>query len=184
MKVVSFYTNEVYRLQAEGMKASAEAVGLSVELIERPDRGAWWKNCNQKCEVVLEAMNRWPKEDILWADADMRFLRYPAIFDGLDSEFAAFFYAPFHPIGGALWFSANGGRHYAETWAKEVAAHPEREDDSINFRAALRTVPQPRMTHLPPSYCWNEGHMRNAYPGVTEPVILHSYIGKHDYPVW
>lgn len=183
MIVISFYTNEKYKLQAEEMKASAVAVGLRCELIERPDRGSWWKNCNQKSEVILEALDKYGNEPILWQDADTRFRKYPELLDQIDADMAAFFYSPRIPIGGTLWFNGQKARKYVEAWAKMVRENPTREDDSINFRDALASVKNSRIEHLPPAYCWNEKTFRGCYPGVTDPVIVHNYAGLHDYPI-
>ena len=181
MIVVSFYTSEKYQKNAEALKASAEGVGLKCVISPRPDLGSWWANCNQKSEFVLECIDKY-NEPILWQDADTRFLGYPALLDSIDADMAAFFYNPTVPIGGTLWFNGKRGRRYAEAWAKIVADNPTREDDSINFRQALRSVPKASIYHLPPSYCWNEGHMRPSYP-TAEPIIIHGYVGAHDYPV-
>lgn len=182
MIVVGYYTGEHYKKNAEGMKASAEAVGLRCEITEKPDLGSWYLNCNQKSAFVLECIEKY-KEPILYQDADTRFLRYPKLLDEIDADMAAFFYSPIIPIGGTLWFNGLRAKRYVQTWAKIVADNPTREDDSMNFRDALKVVKSPSIFHLPPTYCWNEKHMRNAYPGVKDPVILHAYIGAHDYPV-
>ena len=182
MKVISFYTNEKYRQQAQELKRSAEALGMECILFERPDLGTWWQNCNQKSQVVLKALQEFAGEAVLWCDADARILKYPKLLLELEADMAAFFSTTSIPIGGTLWFNGAKALRYAEAWADTVEKHPEREDDSINFREALQNIKQPNIHHLPPSYCWNEPTMRNAYPGVKEPVIIHSYVGKHDYP--
>jgi hypothetical protein len=183
MIVVSFYTNEKYRLHAEAMKASAEAVGLKCEITAKPDRGSWYLNCNQKSSFVLECLEKYGNEPVLWQDADTRFLSYPKLLDTLDADMAAFFYSPRVPIGGTLWFNGQRAKRYVQTWAKVVSDNHTREDDSINFRDALASIKNPRIQHLPPAYCWNEKSFRGSFPGVTEPVIVHGYAGEHDYPI-
>ena len=184
MRVVGFYTGEKYRSEAEAMKASAEAVGLVCEISERPDLGTWWKNCNQKSAFILDCLEKYGDEPILYQDADTRFVRYPKLLDNLTSDFAAFFNSPTVPIGGTLWFNgATKAMRYVEPWVLTVQMNPHREDDSINFREALSMTPRPNIKRLPPSYCWHEGTMRSAYPGVQEVVIEHLNIGSHDYPI-
>jgi hypothetical protein len=183
LKVITFYTSEKYKLQAEALRQSAESVGLECIAISRPDLGSWWLNANQKSQVVLECLEKYGDEPILWQDADTRFLRYPILLDSLDADMAAFFHSPTVPIGGTLWF--NGKRRamrYVATWAKTVADNPTREDDSINFREALSSIKNPNIQHLPPAYCWNEDSMRASFP-TADPVITHSFIGAHDYPI-
>lgn len=183
MLVVSYYTNEKYRRHAEAMKASAEAVGLKCIIEPKPDLGAWWKNCNYKSAFVLECLDRFGDEPILWQDSDTRFLKYPKLLEEIDADMAAFFWSTTIPIGGTLWFNGRSrARRYVEAWAKTVADNPTREDDSINFRESLASIRKAHIKHLPPTYCWNEPSMRLSYPGVTDPVILHSFAGNHDYP--
>lgn len=183
MIVVGYYTNEKYRQQAQAMKASAEAVGLRCEISEKPDLGTWWQNCNHKSAFLVECLNRYGEEPVLYQDADTRFLRYPKLLDTIEGDMAAFFFSPTVPVGGCLWF--NGKRRslrYAEAWAKMVSDNPTREDDSMNFRDALKSIKCSNIRHLPPSYGWNED-MRGIFPGVTEPVVVHSFIGMHNYPI-
>jgi hypothetical protein len=183
MIVVGFYTSEKYRLQAEDMKRSAESVGLKCEITQKPDHGSWWLNCNQKSAFLVECLEKYGNEPVLYQDADTRFLKYPILLDSLDADMAAFFYSPRVPIGGTLWFNGKTrAMRYVSRWARIVADHPTREDDSINFREALSSMSNARIQHLPPAYCWNEGSMRGSFP-TADPVITHSFIGAHDYPV-
>jgi hypothetical protein len=180
--VISFYTGPTYKVGAEAMAASAERVGLRVKLYARPDLGSWWKNCNQKCQVVKEALQEFGGEPVLYQDADTRFVAYPRELDGLDSDFAAYFLVPGIPSGGTLWFNGRRAIPIVDAWVNRVSVRPEHEDDSQNFRDALRSVLGLRIQHLPPAYNWHEASMRRSFPGAT-PVIEHLFLGAHDYPV-
>lgn len=181
MIVVSFYTNEKYQKQAEALKESTESFGAKCEITKLPDRGSWWLNCNQKSAFILECIDRY-NEPVLWQDADTRWIQYPRLFNYIDADMAAFFYSPTVPIGGTLWWNGKRARRYVETWAKVVANNPTREDDSINFKEALVSVRNSNICHLPPAYCWHEASMRGSFP-TADPVIIHKYVGAHDYPV-
>ena len=182
MIVISFYTSEKYRLHAQAMRESAESVGLKCEITQKPDLGSWWMNANQKSAFVLECLEKYGDEKLLWQDADTRFLKYPILLDSLEHDMAAFFFSPRVPIGGTIWFNGHKAKRYVAAWAKMVQENPTREDDSINFRDALSSVKNSSIQHLPPSYCWNEKSMRASYPGA-QPIIIHGYAGDHDYPV-
>jgi hypothetical protein len=165
------------------MKASAEKVGLSCVLFERPDAGAWWQNCNQKSEVILGALDSCGDEKIIWNDADTRYISYPKLFDTIDADYAAFYMNPQVSIGGTMLFNGKKAIRYVEAWVKNVRENPTLEDDSINLRRALQKIAYPSIFHLPPAYCWFEPTMRPAFPH-TIPVIEHKYVGKRDYPVY
>jgi len=184
VKVISFYTDDVYRLRAEGLKKSAEDVGLECVLFERKNLGTWWENCNQKCDVIYEAIQTYKDEPIVWNDSDTRYVQRPVLFDEIGGyDFAAVFLnSNNHPFGGTMWFNGRRALPYVEAWRKNVQRHPRHEDDSINFRVALHRS-RPRNTyHLPPAYCWRERDMRSAFP-TARPVIIHTTSGTHNYPV-
>jgi hypothetical protein len=181
IQVISYFTNDSYRQQAEEMAQSARSVGLSVTLYSRPDTGHWHTGCNYKAGVVLSALHEFKGEPVLFLDADTRVRAYPVLLNNLDADFAAFFLEPTVPSGGCLWFNGRRGVRYAEAWAKQVSDHPEREDDSLNFSAALASVQPASIYRLPPSYNWHDS-MRGSFPGAS-PVIEHLFVGHHNYPV-
>jgi hypothetical protein len=182
VKVITFVTDASYRARAEGLKASAESFGLECQIIERPDKGTWWDNCNQKCEVILEALQK--DEPIVWNDSDTRYVQKPVLFDqiGAYDLAAVFLNGNNHPFGGTIWFNGKRALPYVEAWAKNVRRFPTHEDDSINFRVALQRIRPKNIFYLPPSYCWREYDMRSALPH-TQPVIVHTTSGTHNYPV-
>lgn len=184
MRVISYYTNDEYKRQAELMAETAVLVGLSPILYAMPDEGVWWKNTNQKCEVVRKALLEKPDEPVLFQDADTRFLQYPALLRSVDADFAVYFIVagkPGVPSGGTMWFNGRRALPLVEEWCRNVKKNPERDDDAFSLRGALQTV-RPSVYHLPPAYNWDEESMRIKFPGA-DPVILHLYVGKHDYPI-
>jgi hypothetical protein len=169
---------------AQGLKSSAEAFGMECVLMDRPDLGSWHLNCNQKCEVILEALHTYGDEPLVWNDADCRYVQKPTLFDEIGNYdlAAVFLNGNHHPFGGTLWFNGKRALPYVEAWAKNVRRFPDHEDDSINFRVALQRI-RPRHTyHLPPAFCWREGDMRSALP-YSKPVVIHTTSGAHTYPV-
>lgn len=169
---------------AAGLKASAESFGLECIVIERPDLGVWWKNVNQKAEVILEALERWGDEPLVWNDADCRYVRKPALFDELGAYdmAAVFLNANHHPFGGTFWLNGQRAVPYFKACLEYVKRFPEHEDDSLNFRMALKRIRPRHIYHLPPAYCWREYDMKSALPHA-KPVIVHTTSGTHNYPI-
>jgi len=184
LKILTFYTNDYYKSLADGLKASAKSFGLECVTIEQPDLGEWWKNCNQKCEVILDALKTYGDEPIVWNDADCRYIQKPTLFDELSAYdmAAVFMNGNHHPFGGTIWLNGQKALPYVKAWAENVRRFPYHEDDSINFRTALRRIRPRNIYHLPPSYCWREYDMKSALPMV-RPVIVHTTSGRHNYPI-
>jgi hypothetical protein len=182
MKFLTFNTGGQYKEQAEALRASAEKFGIEFIVIDRPDHGTWWQNCNQKCEVILDALKTYGDEPVIWNDSDTRYRSYPKLFETLDYDYAAYYMDPQVSIGGTMFFNGKRALRYVEAWVKNVRENPTLEDDSINLRRAIQRVSYPSIFHLPPAYCWNELTMRATFPH-TLPVIEHEYFGERDYPV-
>jgi hypothetical protein len=183
IRIISFFTSDLYKEQAEKMAATAQFFGLRTELFERPDLGAWWKNVNQKCGVVLEALTKYPDDQIVCTDADCRYIGDPVLFRKLGDYDLAMFYANTSYFSSAVLF-LNGRKAlpYVQRWVENVTNHAEYEDDIYNLRGAIMAEPRRNIYHLPPSYCWNAREMRSMFP-TAKPVILHAPVGVHDYPV-
>ena len=73
MRIVAFYTPN-YAPIAKTLTDSIEKFGYDYTTYEVEDRGCWEKNCAQKPEVILKAMQEY-KDDILYLDADATILR-------------------------------------------------------------------------------------------------------------
>lgn len=184
MKLFTFATDDKYLESAEALKRSAELYGLDCTIFRRPHLDTWWKNVNQKCEVFAEALDAFPGEEIVYNDADCRYVGYPILFDELSQHDLAstFMNGNKHPISGTVYFNGERSRRYVDAFIRNVRKFPTHEEDTMNYRWALRTMPRPNIFHLPPAYCWIESWMRPALPGV-KPIIMHTTDGRHDYPV-
>jgi hypothetical protein len=182
MRVFSFYTNELYKEQAEKMAATAEFFGLETELVSKPDLGTWWQNVNQKCRVILEMIEKYPDEPTVWTDADCRYMSNPHLFREIGEYDIALFNATTdYPFSGVLWLNGKKALPYIQRWVTNVERNPRMEDDSTNLKAALRETWSSGIFHLPPAYCWHPRDMRARYPGA-KPVIVHTTVGDHNYP--
>lgn len=184
MRVISYYTSAEYLELATRMMASASRVGLKSKLYQCPHFPQWWQNTNHKCKVVRQAMEEFPGEALLFLDADTEVERYPKYLETCTADAAAFFLSPDVPGGGCVWFNGRHAMPLVDRWIHNVTMNPEREDDSLNFRDAIRDVEAKgfRMERLPATYNWHEATMRKRFPGA-EPVIRHQYKGSHNYPI-
>lgn len=183
LRVFSMHTNDLYKEQAEQMAASARFYGLATELFERPDLGSWWQNCNQKSQLVLEMITKYPDEISVWVDADCRFVDKPNLFYEIgDFDIAMFFANQTYFSSAVLWLNGKRALPYVEGWCDNVEANPTLEDDMHNFRASVQEQTHRGVFHLPPAYCWAKREMRSKFPGA-KPVIVHAMVGTHNYPV-
>lgn len=176
MIVVAFHTGGKYEEHARELVASAENVGLQVELLVRPTPASWRDGIALKPGVVLEAMKKHPDEDILYVDADCRFVKYPTLFDERrDIDIAWNWVRPRWPHGCVLFFRANQkGRRMAKLWAQMFDRYPIIHLDEVHLYYAYREMQQKGgVVHLslPPSYTWMENWARR-FP-TSEVVIRH-----------
>ena len=183
IKVISFYTNDLYRQCAERMRASAEALGLEVDLLERPDLGTWWQNCNQKAEVIKGAVLKYPDDQVFWTDADAVYYQYPTLIPTLTHcDIALYMINRHHPHSGVMLCNGKKALPYLDKWIEFTAKNPQAENDAFNLRAAIQSIPNRNVGHLPPAYVWIERQYRHRFPHA-KPVLFHSYVGAHDYPI-
>lgn len=177
MIVVTYWTNNQYRVLAGRLGDSARDLGLGFEAFERPHLSTWTANVNQKPDVIIGALEK-HREPVLYVDADAEIVRLPVLLAMVDRVGAAHFAETGKPAGGTLYFRPEA-MPLLRLWAKLVSAAPDRSDDFHNLHQALATAKQ-RLTHLPPAYCWHERNMRPRYPGAV-PVIVHQCVGEHNY---
>jgi len=183
--VVTYYTNDAYKALADRMLASAKAVGLPTKgyYIENPE-GTWRAGDCRKPAVVLRALKENPYVDVLFVDADCRFLSYPHLIAGdqHDKDIALYFETSNLPASTVMWFRAGTGIRYAERWVEEMKLTPDTPNDMFALNRTTRDLKPRSIFHMIPAYCWTEQWMRPRFGGV-KPVIEHFAVGAHDFPV-
>ncbi len=169
-RAVTFYTNAHYEAWARNLKRSTDRLHVHLEVTEAKDAGTWQANTLMKASTVQRAMDAFPKEDILWLDADNTLHQYPQLFDSLDGYDMAT-YLEGHAPNGSVTFIKNNevGREVVRRWIDWNIKRPNFADDQ-NFYAAAQTMECPRIMALPPAYSWSEPLMRRRFPRA-EPVI-------------
>lgn len=176
MRFVTFHTGGQYKAMAERAQASARKLRFDVEIYERPDLGRWGANIHQKAPLLLEVMDR-TGEDVVWVDADLYFVKYPALLhevpDGADV--AAYCEGKACLWGGLTWHRASpSGREILEAWIEKNKVCPGFSDDS-NLRWVLNQRAKARLFKLPPAYAWNPELMRHRFSGA-QPVVVHDMV--------
>lgn len=79
MKFVTFYTKDtIYEWAFEKyLKPTLEKFKLDYWAKPIGNKGLWRLNTIQKPPVILEAMEKFPNDDIVWIDSDAEILKYP-----------------------------------------------------------------------------------------------------------
>lgn len=189
--VVTYWTDDRYKTLADAMFASASKIGLTKQkgyYRENPT-GTWRAGDSAKPEMVLKAVTENPGEDIMFVDADCRFISFPALVDPArhDMTLACVFENPNLPMSTVVWLRKGpAGLAYAKRWYDEMKKSPDTPNDMFALSRAVRATVPKSVLVLPPSYAWTEQWMRPRFGGV-EPVIEHFSVGEHNFPgvhVW
>jgi hypothetical protein len=153
--VVGYYTiGTPYEAEAREMERSAHRMGLDVVLRGIEVRGSWVENCAAKPEIIRDVQAEFPDRAILYVDADARFQRYPALFDGCNLGDMAC-----HRLGatdellsGTLYFGPTpAARALVEAWIEECKANPLSRESRALSNAMTRFGGDVRS--FPPEYC-------------------------------
>jgi hypothetical protein len=175
MIVVSFHTGPPYDRMAETLTASADRVGLAHDIVERPDRGCWVANTNQKPEVILDAMDRHPERpSILWVDADSEFIRFPSLVASPSQDSDAHIFRHLGYVWGSTMRFSNTprGRELVETWLAQCRMTPSFSSDS-NLKAVLDANPKRWVIGELPQSCVACREWIQGLSWVANPTIRH-----------
>lgn len=116
---VSFYTPD-YAGEAAELVATLDAHGLEYVVTAMPSAGNWVANCGRKPYCIRSAMALYPGRPIIWLDADARVRQYPALFDGLDCDFAAHWRHGTELLSGTLYFNPTAAAlSLVDAWIRE-----------------------------------------------------------------
>jgi hypothetical protein len=170
--VVGYFTAGTgYESEAREMAASVHRMGLECDLRGIPSAG-WQKNTQYKAQFMAEMIEKHWGQSIVYTDADSRFVRYPAMFDSLECDFAAHYNTrrtgERELLSGTLFFRCNeAARALAVLWQAECAANPRMWDQQC-LQAALARW-NGRMAELPREYCC----IFDLKPVPVAPVVVH-----------
>jgi hypothetical protein len=184
--VVTYWTDDRYKALADRMLASAEAVGLETKGYFRENpTGTWQAGDCAKPEMVLKAVDDSPDRDVLFVDADCRFISHPVLLDSVthDYDMACYHESYDLPTSTVLWLRAKTGRRYAARWLDEMKKTPNTPNDKGALRRTVMAERPKSVFHLPPAYCWTEQWLRGRF-GAAVPVIEHFAVGAHEFPTF
>ena len=185
-RIVTFYTPGPYADEAEGLKASASALGLSVDARLMTPFASWQDAVCWKPSFILDRLCELEiGEGLLWVDADARFRQVPdwSILEGADYGFCKFQWTKGHPIEsltGCLYFRQLMKVHnFLADWIVATAHWQGVNRDTPEQKALLGThndAPRLgrklRFRELPKTWLWIVPEFFNMYPN-EKPVIAH-----------
>ena len=140
--VCAFYTAN-YLPQIMSLKASVEALGLNHYFKRYEARGGWEANTRIKAEFVAHALQRLPKHDVVYLDADAVVRAPLSLFDEPHADVIMLFdHRRIRKLnvlriaaGTLLVRNSDGGRSFAILWAAEAArAGPLDLDEDLIYR--------------------------------------------------
>ena len=176
---VTFYTTGTgYEQEVKKLLASAGALGLPVVAYAYPSMGSWRANLNYKSECILQAMEGFPGQDIVFVDADAIIRSWPGMFDDLsrvrDHDLAAHYFqwratSPLELLTGTLWVAnTERGRAVVAEWDKMARAHPETRHQRC-LQVVVENMVGIRVAMLPVEYtCIYDAPARRGKVAVIE----------------
>lgn len=171
VKVVAFYTaNTPYQEEIVGLERTCKKFGLPLHKQGYANRLVWVKNAGIKPEFLLEMINRYPGEKLVYLDADARVKKQPVLFETLDCDLALYYRHDRELLSGTIFFVANDRvRRLFQEWANNQKRNPETWDQRILARVLRCWRGELKLGKLPASYCQIFDTMRHH----GKPVIEH-----------
>jgi hypothetical protein len=188
MKFIGYYTTGTpYEAEAEGLKASLNALSLDHDIRPYPNRGSWQKNTQMKSEVVRDFLDAYPNERLVYLDVDAEVKSRPVLLFDLHCDIAAAKHGGHELLSGTVYFGGTPAcREVVERWIAFCQKYPERlpggllphfprEDHAWDQRMldlAVRNTAC-KFVELPMAYTYIQNLSEKMYPDVT-PIILHT----------
>jgi hypothetical protein len=174
--ICSYFTEATpYADEAKELAQSARAVGVHCALWPIQSVGSWQDNTLYKANFVKSMLDFYPGYNVIYVDADARFRQYPALFDSLDCDMAAYFrdwrFAKNELLSGTLYVRNNDiMRQVIGEWIKENLAN-RLVWEQKNLQAVISRHPDLKIYRLPVEYCciFDSEERRNG----CRPVIEH-----------
>lgn len=172
IRVVTRQMDELSQRWAENLRLSGAFLGIEVFVKDRPftdepERGF------QKPGVILEMMDRFPEDSVLWVDPETT-IHYP-----LDDLTPIKDELAYRIIGmranDRVVFVNPSGRKVIESWDEQNRLFPRRAS-GINLEDTVRSIRGARVTYLEPAYCWHEQTMRKRFPSVRPVIEYHKLL--------
>jgi len=151
---VNFYTGDNgYGDYSDKLIASLNKFKLPYYIVEINSKGhKWTRICQQKPHVLLKVMNKYPKKNVVWVDADAIIEQEPILFNTIDKSLGV------HYVGGefasgTLFFKNNKiSRNIIDDWIKENEKNSN-SWDQITLGKIVNTKYKEHEYILPKEYC-------------------------------
>ena len=161
--ITSFYTEGTgYKQEADRLRKSLEALdGVEWFIDSVPNLGSWEKNASHKANFMRDMLDKYQRP-VVWVDADAVVHSYPALFDEIEADIAAF-YLTWKEGGQVVEGGLRSGTLYLEPteatdrlikqWLENNRTHPNVSFPQSNLHDAVEQTPDLRVYRLPREYC-------------------------------
>ena len=173
--VVAYYTNDqYYTAHSRKLMQSLAKFKLPSEVRRIESLGGFQKNTHYKPHFILEMLDKYKDQAIVYTDVDSEFLQYPELFHELNCDVAAYLldHSQFRRktvkpelLSGTIYFgNTTRSRELIQRWIQICEENP-----TVWDQATLQQALLDEYTLLPPQYCCIYDYMRD----VSGPVIMH-----------
>lgn len=184
--VSAFTPHPVYEEKALNFATSLNNLDLEYEIYPLQDRGSWAKNCQQKAEVILDALRK-HKKPVVWIDIDAVVVRQPELFDRLTQDICdVAYYAMKEPerylASGTLYFGyTQGAISILEQWidlCKDTLEYDQKVLEQVIWNE--HTIPKSfyDIIELPVEYCRIFDNKAQEKEMKTAPVVVHTQASR------
>jgi hypothetical protein len=166
--IISYYTLDTpYQTEIKNLRASLEKFRLPFHIYGVLSRGSWIRNVQINEEIILRAFDDFPGKAIVSLDADAVVIKYPALFECLDCDFAAHYHtwakqARTELLCSTMYFqNTEITRHFLEDCLRRYKDCPSTRQQPnmqavFNNKWSRRSTvyrKEMRFINLPPQYC-------------------------------
>ncbi len=126
MIVIAYYTAETpYALEVENLRVSLDKLEITHEIISYHNRGSWERNCGIKPEFILDMLNKYKGETLVYIDADAVVRRPLILAEEFNSDFAVHYKNNRELLSGTLIMrSIKRVRDLVERWNEYQKLNP------------------------------------------------------------
>ena len=168
--IVSYFTADTpYEEEVKKLQASIEQFSLPSFIPSRPNLGSWEKNCQQKADVILEALEMQP-HNVVWLDADAVIQQDPVLFGELQCDIGYHYLEHRKELLSGTLFLKNSPKviQLVKDWIALNATNDEW--DQKNLQRLVESNSSLERQIIPAEYCKIDRNRKQ--PNVT-PVIAH-----------
>jgi len=169
-KAISFYTiGTGYEKEAQSLIQSLDKFNIPHDVRGVPNLGGWHKNSLHKPIFIGEMLKEAQGQALVWLDADSIVLRYPDIFDRIETDVAFYFrttgrgaerFGGYELVTASMYFSNNERvRALVDMWVQETRNKNQQDHNLVEQRSLQRVLSvwqeqwHGTITYLPQSYC-------------------------------